>query len=267
MTARARAQAFRRLHEPGALLLLPNAWDAGSARLVESCGATAIATTSAGLAWSHGYPDGNALPPDVVVSAVTEIARVISLPLTADVEGGYSDDPHAVGDTVAAVAAAGAVGINIEDGSEPPELLSAKIAAVRAATGPDLFVNARTDVYLKGLVPPARAVAETIERGRRYRAAGCDGLFVPGVRDAAEIRAIVEAIDLPINVLVVPGLPKVAELRTLGVRRLSAGSGLAAAAYAVARTTAARFLGEGLYDPLLQTTLDYAQMNALLSGR
>src|SRR5262249_36246271 len=115
-----RAQTFRRLHEPGKPLLLPNAWDAGSARLIEACGAAAIATTSAGLAWSRGYPDGNALPPRVLAAVVEEIARVLSVPLTVDSEGGYSTDPPATGDTVAPRAGAGAVGVNLEDGGGAP---------------------------------------------------------------------------------------------------------------------------------------------------
>lgn len=261
-----RAIEFRRLHDPGGMLLLPNAWDAGSARLVEACGAAAIATTSAGLAWSRGYRDGNALPPRVLASAVAEIARVLSVPLTVDVEGGYADDPPAVGETISAVVDAGAVGINIEDGQASPDLLCRKVAAAKVAAhhaGIDLFVNVRTDVYLRELVPVEHLVSETIERGRRYRAAGCDGLFVPGLADAPAIRAIAEAIVLPLNVMVVPGLPPVAELRSLGVRRVSAGQTITQAAYAVARRAATRFLEDGLYDTMLETTIGYGELNAL----
>ncbi len=146
-------QLFRRLHD-GELLILPNAWDAGSARLIESRGAKAIATTSAGLAWSRGYPDGDALPVEQLLSAVRAIARVIGVPLTIDVEGGYSNDPAAVAGLVAGILEAGAVGINIEDGSGSPALLCAKIAAARESAGRagvELFINARTDVYLRGL--------------------------------------------------------------------------------------------------------------------
>ena len=125
---------FRRLHD-GELLILPNAWDAGSARLIESRGAKAIATTSAGLAWSRGYPDGDALPVEELLSAVRAIARVIGVPLTIDVEGGYSNDPAAVARLVAEILEAGAVGINIEDGSGSPALRCAKIAAARESAG------------------------------------------------------------------------------------------------------------------------------------
>jgi 2-methylisocitrate lyase-like PEP mutase family enzyme len=265
-----RAAEFRRLHVPGKPLLLPNAWDAGSARLIESCGAAAIATTSAGVAWSHGYPDGDALPPAILAAAVAEIARVLSVPLTADIEGGYSADPTVVGETVAAVVDAGAVGINLEDGSGSPELLCAKIAAAKTAAaraGVDLFVNARTDVYLKGLVPHDGAEAQTIERARRYRDAGCDGVFVPGLTDAATIQALATEIPLPLNVLVRPTLPPVAELAKLGVSRVSAGSAIAQTAYGIAQRAAVQLLTEGRYESMYETAADYMRTNALLSRR
>ena len=264
-----RASEFRRLHQQPRPLLLPNAWDAGSARMIEACGAAAIATTSAGLAWSRGYPDGNVLPPRVLAAAVEEIARVLSVPLTVDSEGGYSTDPRAVGETVAALVGAGAVGINLEDGSASPELLSAKITAAKTAAlhaGVDLFVNARTDVYLRGLVPRERAVEETIERARRYRAAGCDGIFVPALSDPAAIRSIAAAIALPLNVMVLPHLPPVAELAALGVRRVSAGAAIAQAAYTVARRAATRFLADGVYDAMFESPADYSELNALFSS-
>lgn len=264
-----RAEQFRKLHEPGGLLILPNAWDAGSARLFESCGAKATATTSAGLAWSRGYPDGDVLPPRILAQAVAEIARVISTPLTVDIEGGYSSVPEKVGEAVAAVVDAGAVGINLEDGSGSPDLLCAKIAAAKAAAaraGVDLFVNARTDVcWRRSLVPPERATGEAIERARRYQGAGCDGIFVPGLADRSAIREITAAINLPLNVLVLSGLPRVAELRELGVRRVSSGSALARAAYAIARRAATQFVTEGRYDAMFETTAEYAELNALYS--
>jgi 2-methylisocitrate lyase-like PEP mutase family enzyme len=143
---------FRILHRRPNLLILPNAWDAGSARLIESLGATAIATTSAGVAWSRGYPDGDALPIEQLLATAREIARVIRVPLTIDIEGGYSGDPAVVAQVVAGVIDAGAAGINIEDGAVLPDLLCAKIEAARQAasrTGVDLFINTRTDVYLR----------------------------------------------------------------------------------------------------------------------
>src|SRR5271156_4887299 len=166
------SQLFRNLHRGPGLLLLPNAWDAGSARLIESLGAKAIATTSAGLAWSRGYPDGNALPEDQLIAAIRDMARVIRVPLTVDIEGGYSDDPAAVARLVARVLAVGVVGINIEDGERSPDLLCKKIAAIRdhvAHSGADVFINTRTDVYLRGVARGEAATAEVIRRASRYR--------------------------------------------------------------------------------------------------
>ena len=262
------AGTFRRLHDPAKPLLLPNAWDAGSARLIESCGAAAIATTSAGLAWARGYPDGDVLPAAVLATAIAEIARVVSVPLSADIEGGYSADPGTVGETVAAVLDARAVGINIEDGTSPPDLLERKIEAARKAAsraGIDLFINARADVYLHQLVPPERAVDESIERARRYRAAGCDGVFVPGLTDSDEIRTIAAAIDAPLNLLVRRNLPPVAELGRLGVARVSAGSGIAQAAYGLVRRATKQLLDDGRYEAMFESDVDYGQINALFS--
>jgi len=268
MTADARAaRTFRRLHDHG-VLLLPNAWDAGSARLIESLGAKAVATTSAGVAWSHGYPDGDLLPVPLLMMTVAEIARVVRVPLTVDVEGGYSNDRAAVFDLVAQVIEAGAVGINIEDGTGAPDVLCAKIEqARRAATrlGVELFVNARTDVYLRSLVPPEGRVDETIRRAALYRGAGADGIFAPGVTDPAEIRGIAAAAGLPLNILARPGLPPAAQLAELGVRRLSAGSWVASAALGRVRSAVTGFLDEGTCGPLFENAFPYAEFNALLN--
>lgn len=263
------ADAFRSLHVPGSPLLLANAWDAGSARLIESCGAAAIATTSAGLAWSRGYPDGDVLPPTVLASAVAEIARVVSVPLSVDVEGGYSDDPAAVGDVVRAIVDAGGIGINIEDGSASPDLLVAKIEAARSAAsaaGVNLFINARTDVYLERLVAPDRAVDESLARAGRYREAGADGIFVPGIVDATSIRTIAAEAGLPLNVLVTAGLPPIPALAELGVARVSAGSGIAQLAAGIVQGVATAFLA-GSLEPLLEArSVDYGQLNGLFEA-
>jgi 2-methylisocitrate lyase-like PEP mutase family enzyme len=263
-----RSAIFRRLHGGPDLLFLANAWDAGSARLIESLGAKAIATTSAGVAWSQGYPDGDALPVPLLLATVSTIARVVRVPLTVDIESGYSSDAAAVGETVARVVDAGGVGINIEDGRSPADLLCAKIEhAKRAAArrGVDLFVNARTDVYLLGLAQGEAAQAETIARGRRYREAGGDGFFVPGLIEAGAIRAVTAAVDLPLNVLAWPGLPAAAELGALGVRRLSAGGSVARAALDGARAFASAFLTDGHSPPAGEGALTGRQINGLFS--
>jgi 2-methylisocitrate lyase-like PEP mutase family enzyme len=261
-------RAFRRLHEDG-LLVLANVWDAGSARLIESLGAKALATTSCGVAWSHGYADGDLLPVPLLVATVGGIARLVKVPLTVDVEGGYSNDPGAVGETVAKVIDAGAVGINIEDGAGTPDLLCAKIEAVRRAgarAGVELFVNARTDVYLRNLATAERRVAETLARAERYRAAGADGIFAPGVVDAAEIRSITSGTRMPLNVMARPGLPPAPALQALGVRRLSAGGDLAEVAFGRIASLAAAFLRTGASEPLADGAMPYAEINALMAG-
>jgi 2-methylisocitrate lyase-like PEP mutase family enzyme len=260
------ATLFRALHGQG-LLVLANAWDGGSARLMESLGAKAVATTSAAVAWSHGFADGDFLPVPLLVATVADMARVLTVPLSVDIEGGYSTDPAAVGATVARVIEVGAVGINIEDGTAGPDLLCANIEQARHAgsrLGVELFVNARTDVYLRGLVPPERRVAETLARAGRYREAGADGIFVPGVTDSVEIKAIAAAARLPLNVLTRPGLPAASELGALGVRRLSAGSNIAEAAFAHAAARASAFLRAGATEPLADSALRYADINGLM---
>lgn len=264
------ATNFHRLHDGPEPLLLPNAWDAGSARLMESLGAKAVATTSAGVAWMHGYPDGDVLPVRVLVSTVVAIARAIRVPLTVDIEGGYSDDPAAVEETIARVVEAGAVGINIEDGGSAPDLLCLKIERARRAGrhfGVDLFVNARTDVYLRGLAPEGKRVAETLARARLYRDAGASGIFVPGLLDPTEIRAVAADAGLPLNVMAWPGLPEAAELAQLGVRRLSAGSGISQALWGKAAALAGEFLKTGRSEPLGDGAMAYPAINALFDRR
>jgi 2-methylisocitrate lyase-like PEP mutase family enzyme len=264
----ASAATFRRLHHHG-LLVLPNAWDAGSARLIAQRGAKAIATSSAAVAWSHGYADGDLLPVSLLVATVEGIVRSVDVPVSVDVEGGYATDPVAVANTVARVIDAGGVGINIEDGTADPALLCAKIEAIKRAAAKenaDLFVNARTDVYLQGLAPAERRVDETLARAERYRGAGADGIFVPGVVDADEIRRIASAVRMPLNVLARKGLPSATELEAIGVRRLSAGSGLAQAMFGRIAALTDAFLKTGASDPLAEGAMVYGDINALMAA-
>jgi len=242
---------FRDLHVPGKPLILVNAWDAASARLVEAAGAAAVGTTSAGVAWSLGAPDGDALALPAAVAAIKRITAVVSVPVTADIERGYGD----VAETVRRVSAAGAVGVNIEDGATAqPD----RIAAARAAA-PGLFLNARIDTYLAG----AGDLDETVERATAYLAAGADGIFVPGVTDPATVAALVDRIDAPINVMVGPGAPGVAELAALGVARISLGSSVAQAAYGLVARVAQAALSDGGYGDV-GGAADYGMLNALL---
>jgi 2-methylisocitrate lyase-like PEP mutase family enzyme len=263
-----RVAAFRALHARGELLVLPNAWDAGSAALIESCGARAIATTSAAVAWSHGHPDGEKLPKAALLQTVSEILRVVRVPLSVDSEAGLSRSPDEVAAFVLELIALGAVGINLEDGTEPPELLAAKISAVKSAAkraGCDVFVNARTDVLLKQLVPPHQVLPELLARAERYARAGADGLFVPLLAEPDAIRKVAGAVDLPLNLLAIPSLASGPELRALGVRRLSAGSGVAQVALAAAQGSVERFLADGDSARLLAMPTRLTGMNALLA--
>ena len=258
----ARAFRFRALHAGPDLLRLANAWDVGSARLIESVGAPAIATTSAGVAWSLGHPDGDALPLFQHLNVVKAIAAAVKLPVTVDIEDGYSADPKEVGAAVGRFAAAGAVGINIEDGAGTAEALAAKIKAARR---PDLFINARCDVWLRALAPGDEH-AETMRRAALYAAAGADCIFVPGVTDRDAIARLATEIQaqfgLPLNVLARDGLPDTATLAAMGVRRLSAGSGIAQAAFGLARSLAQDFLtGDGSN---VRATMTYAEINSLM---
>lgn len=258
---------FHQLHHDG-LLILTNVADAAGARLVQQLGSKAVATSSAAVAWAHGYQDGNALPLERLVSTVESIARVITVPLTVDIEAGYSDDLTRVANVINTVIAAGAVGINIEDGAAPPELLARKIEIARQVAdrcGVKLFINARTDVYLKGLVPAEDRVAETLKRAALYQAAGADGLFAAGVTAEYEIAALCHGTPLPLNVLGFPGLPSPEALQALGVRRLSAGSGIAEFLYGAMASLAKSFLQTGKLDSSNLKAMTYGEVNALLA--
>lgn len=257
------AEVFAALHRGPSPLVLPNVWDAGSARLIEQLGAQAIATTSAGVAWSLGYPDGDALPVDVHLAAAARIARVVRTPLSVDLESGYSDVPAEVGVTVARFIDAGVVGINLQDGSGPPELLAAKIEAARNAAlkaGVRLFINARTDVISRGLVEEGGRLAETLNRARLYKAAGADALFPLALTQVSQIRTLVAETGLALSLVAWPELPSVLELGELGVRRVSAGSWLPQALWTHAARLAEPLLA-GAYGDLFADAAPYAEVN------
>jgi 2-methylisocitrate lyase-like PEP mutase family enzyme len=261
------AARFHALHQE--FLILPNAWDAASAKLIERAGASAIATSSAAVAWAHGYADGHDLPIAKLIATVEEIARVVSVPITADAEGGYADDPCEVGENVAALIAAGAVGINLEDGRDPHDVHVRKIEAARAAAeraGVDLYINARTDVFLKQLAPPEDAVEETLKRARALRDAGASGLFAPLAAKPEDIRAIAAGTDLPLNIMAWPGAPSAAALKSLGARRLSAATWMFRVAATALGQAASAFLQDGDSNALAALAGDRTDFNALMKG-
>jgi 2-methylisocitrate lyase-like PEP mutase family enzyme len=263
------AKIFRNLHHrPGQPLVLANIWDAGGARLVESLGAKAIATTSAGVAWSLGYADGNRLPLDELARVVRGIVGAVRVPVTIDVEAGYSDDPSTVVEGLKPVFETGIAGLNIEDGADAPSVLAMKIEALKrsiASTGLDVFVNVRTDVYLRNLSPDEKKVSETLKRANIYRLAGADGLFVPGIVDAEQIREVASGTALPLNVMSVPGLPRLPELATLDVRRLSAGSALSQVIWQHVALLSQRFLIEGDSALFAGDSMAYGRLQALFA--
>jgi 2-methylisocitrate lyase-like PEP mutase family enzyme len=261
-----KAQLFRSLHIPGRPLVLPNAWDAATARVVAQAGAPAVATTSAGIAWSLGHGDGDHLTRDQALAALARIAGTVKVPVTADIERGYAADAAGVAETVRGVLDAGAVGINLEDALRPVGEQAERIAAARAAAdeaGVPLFVNARIDTHR---LPPGDRAAwlkETLIRARAYSMAGADGIFVLGVLDAGTVRTLVESVPVPVNVLTGPGALPVAELAAAGVARISAGSSIAEAAYGLAARAAHELLTQGTASAL-EGGLDYPTLNTLL---
>lgn len=243
-----RAKAFGALHAGPELLVLANAWDAASARVIAHAGAKAIATSSAAVAWAHGYPDGEAVPAEAVLQTIREVARTVDLPVSADIEAAYAVDAQTASAFVTKAMDAGAVGINIEDGLAPPDLLAAKIEHVRASVargGRELWINARIDIYLRKIAQGDAAYKETVRRAKLYREAGANSIFVPAVVEDALLARLVPEVVLPFNALAFPGLPPAKRLAELGVRRLSAGSGIAKQALETTYALARAFLAEG----------------------
>ncbi|MGI5505168.1 isocitrate lyase/PEP mutase family protein [Lentzea sp. CA-135723] len=259
-----RTELFHSLHRPGPLALA-NAWDVASALVVEAAGAKAVATTSAGVAWSLGAPDGDALQRERAVDLVARIVAAVRVPVSADIETGFGDTAAEVGETVRAVAEAGASGVNLEDGlgagQRDVEEQAERYAAAREAA-PGIYVNARIDTFLRQVGDPADRLERTLVRAKRFVEAGASGVFVPGVGDIETISALAEGIAVPLNVLVGPGSPAVGELARAGVARVSLGSAVAEAAYAVARRAAEEMLTKGTYGSV-EDAIAYGELNAL----
>lgn len=273
-TQRGKAEALRKLHLGPSLLVLPNAWDVASAKIVEAAGFSAIATTSAGIANALGYPDGERIPPAEMLASVERIARATNLPVSADLEAGYGSGAADASRLATALIATGAVGLNLEDGTgdaeHPLKDVSQQveqIRVIRAAAdkaGIPLVINARTDLYSRQVGETAERLAHTVERCLAYRDAGADCLFVPGLRDAETIRALVQRISAPLNVLAVPGLPSIPELQRLGVRRLSFGSGLMRASIGHVRHILEQISRTGNLESLFDGAISYAELNQLI---
>jgi 2-methylisocitrate lyase-like PEP mutase family enzyme len=276
ITAQGRkAEILRKLHGRPRVLVLPNAWDVASARVLEELGYPAIATTSAGVAFALGYPDGQRISRGEMLEVVARIARAVRVPVTADMESGYGTTPADMAETAKAIVAAGAVGLNFEDVTGDTEsshveisLQVEKIRTIRevsASMGVSLVINARTDVYLMPIGPEATRFERTVERLRAYRAAGADCVFAPGLVDRGLIEKLVKAVAAPLNVLVTPGCPSIPELEALGVRRASVGSGVMRATLGLLRRIGKELLERGTYSTVFDGSIPYAQMNELMA--
>jgi 2-methylisocitrate lyase-like PEP mutase family enzyme len=254
------ADRFRNMHRGPSLLLLPNAWDALSARIFAAAGFPAIATTSGGVSWAIGYADGEAAPWDEVIAATRRIIRSVPVPVTADIEAGFGDTPDAVGKSVREIIAAGAVGINLEDGTPrgaaPIRTIADAAGRIRAAREAanaarvPIVINARTDLYLRNIGDPAARFDEAVERGKAYLAAGADCFYPIALADPETIGRLVKALGAPINVNVRAGSPSIAELESLGVARASTASQIALMAAAATRQIAEQIKTTGRFDAL-----------------
>ena len=270
------AERFRAMHRGPLLLLLPNAWDAVSARICAAAGFAVIATTSGGVSWALGYADGEAAPWDEVVAATRRIVRAVSVPITADIEAGFGDTPEAVGKSVGEIIAAGAVGVNLEDGTpraaapiRPLADAAERIRAARAAAnaaGVPIVINARTDLYLRNIGDPAARFDETVERGKAYLAAGADCVYPIGLRDPETMGRLVKALAAPINVNVRAGSPSVSELEALGVARASTASQIALVAASATREAAQQLKATGRFDALAPTMTQAEAQHLFLDG-
>ncbi|MDF8264469.1 isocitrate lyase/PEP mutase family protein [Luteipulveratus flavus] len=259
------AARFHALHDD--LLVLPNCWDAVTARVVEAAGAPALATTSAAVAWSLGAPDGNQLDRDLMLQNLRRITDVVDVPVSSDIEGGFGEGDEALAETTRLVIEAGAVGVNLEDthadGFRSVQDAAHRVSIVReaaTAAGVDLFINARTDSYLAGNAD----YDDTVARANAYLEAGASGIFVPGTGDLDVIARLVKEIDAPLNVLVGPGSPPVEELRAVGVRRVSAGSSLAGSVLGHVDRAAREMLDQGTYSEM-GGALGWGEVNALFT--
>ena len=269
------AERLRAMHHaPLAPLILPNAWDAASARIIEQAGFPAIATTSAGVAWSLGYPDGERMSRATMLAAVGRIAARVRVPVTADLEAGYGPGPEDAAATATGAIEAGAVGFNFEDATDDPAqplfAMSQQVERIQAArqagaaAGVPLVINARTDVYLAQVGAPDTRFAETVRRLAAYRDAGADCLFAPGLSDAATIGALVRELGAPLNILAGPHSPPVRELAALGVARISLGGAVMRAALAFTQRAVTELREQSSFETIVRTSISHADMQRLL---
>ena len=272
-----KAEKFRKLHHGPRLLLLPNAWDVASARILEECGHPAVATTSAGVAYSLGYIDGQRISRDEMLEVAGRIARETDIPVTADLEAGYGITPKDMADTVEAAIAAGIIGMNLEDvtGDDERSLVDLplqieKIRAIReaaASAGIPFVLNARTDIYLMPIGPEATRIERTVERLRAYHKAGADCVFAPGVYDLDASKKLVKAVEAPLTIRASPACPSVPEMEKAGVARVSSGSYLMRAAMGLVKRVGKQMLEERSCEMMFNGATPFIDLKRMMSRR
>jgi 2-methylisocitrate lyase-like PEP mutase family enzyme len=270
------AETFRHAHRGPPLLLLPNAWDAMSARLFEAAGFGAIATTSGGVAWALGFADGEHAPWSEVVEATARIARTVRVPVTADIEGGYGDTPDQVAKSVADIIRAGVVGCNLEDGTARPDQpirpIDDAVARIRAAreaanaAGVPLVINARVDLYLKNVGDAQTRFDETVRRSKAYLAAGADCIYPFALADMDTIARLVKAIGAPVNIVARAGSPPAAEFERIGVARISIAAGASLVVADLIEKIGRELRATGRFD-LLEHAINRADVQKLFAPR
>lgn len=268
-----KAEEFRSLHQAKHILVLPNAWDVPSARVFEDAGFPAIATSSAALSVSLGYPDGEKIGKDELFTVVRKIAGILTIPLSADVESGFGASIEQLSDTIRRVIESGAVGVNIEDISDfekkalvPIEKQVQRLKAARRTSdslGIPLVINARTDAYRFAAGDEKSKLEETIRREKAYEAAGADCLYPMGLTDKETIATFVKAVNKPVNIMARKGAPTISELEKIGVHRLSLGPGPMYASIGLLRRIAQELKQNGTYDSLLTGAITFDELNAL----
>lgn len=268
LTQKEKAEIFLKLHHDDDVLVILNSWDPGSSKLVEASGFKAVGTTSMGMSASLGYADCQAIPFEEMYNAVKKIAQSVNLPVTVDIEGGFGEDVPQIVSNVEKMISTGIVGINIEDSTNlSPKLLEVdvfceRISAIRKLSdslGLHLVINARTDTFLTAMGSPDECLAESIERGNKYREAGADCIFVPNITEVKKISVLVKEINAPLNILANPtngaGLPpSINELKDLGVARLSVGSSVMKSTLLLLKNIAGEMIQKGSYDKLSEAS-------------
>lgn len=273
-TSLQKGDILKQLHHNGKLLVLPNIWDPLGASLLESMGYPAVATASASIAFSNGYPDEEKIPFADLLVILQRIVRQVKIPVTADIERGYAKNDYTLSENIKKLIDTGIAGINIEDGSHDDDSLTAvklqckKIGLIKntaLAMGTPFFINARTDVYLKGIFSSEKEkLDDVIRRGNAYKDAGADGFYPIFLKARDEMEAVVKAVALPVNILLLPGVPDFGTLQQTGVTRLSLGPGFLKIAINAMKNTAEKLLRHTGMDEVKENPVTTAYLNSLI---